>query len=225
MFPTTHGIVSQGGGSEAPTPSTPVVGSSVTAYTNENSVTVNFPAGIQAGDLVLIFDHVDGGTNGHRFSQPTGWTRSSYDWSNGRRGASYRRVYQAGDGASVNLSSSSSGNRIVSMVTLRGVTYDSLDHTGASLGSEKVSPSLTMSGAGWLVTWFCSLKSASGSFAGVELSVPAGMTSAGHTILEGEMKQRVAIQAVGSGATGARTSSEAPDETFGGAYAIGVVTA
>jgi hypothetical protein len=117
-----------------------VVGQTITPVVNNNTVTANFPSGLQAGDVLVM-------TVGHAYgvTSPSGWTvlQNTGTQSN-TSGGFFTKTVASGDvGGSVTLSFSNTYYGEVIIVALHnvGAVHDSATfRTGTSTSSQNVGP-------------------------------------------------------------------------------------
>lgn len=103
---------------------TVAVRASAEAHAGSGSLTATIPGSVQAGDLLVIFGGINNGGNAtHDWSTPAGWTKRD-DRSIGSNlyAVAYVKTAVSGDaGATVTLTSATTGKSCVMVVALSGV--------------------------------------------------------------------------------------------------------
>ena len=182
------------------------------AGTNAASITVNVPADLRSGDLLLAAISV---RDAPAITAPAGWTLVRNDAAPGElRTAVYARAVTGSEAAGYTWTFSASERAAGMIVAYRGVS--GVGVTGASVNASGsasiVAPSVTPGSAGTTLVSFFSVRD-SGSIAS-----PASMLERADLGSTGSNGVRIALAdeyRSGSTATGSRTASAANEENIG----------
>ncbi len=178
---------------------------------NRTSHTVTVPAGVRAGDALLLFFTAN--STSPTYTNPAGWTLVQSRNGDGTVVRAYRKVATATDaGSSVKVTSSSYAKSDLSVVAYRNTNRTNPIAASASkvdnvTGAAHVSPALTATGStSWLVTYWAD-KSASTT----AWTAPAGQSVRARTFgtAAGHISALLTDSngAVPAGATGQKTAT------------------